>query len=323
MLSVFLALACSIAVPPDEKTPKVVVVPFGEDVASHALSEAAENALPVAARERGLSSTRAELVKPVVEAMRGCREDGCRIAAARRLGARYAVLGAVDGGALLLRIIDVDVGDAAGSARVDGDPPAVLAGVPGAVDSLVEQVAPRSTRLLARARHARDDGDLDAADRAYGDAIAAARDDAARVDLWLERCRLFDAADRAKESAIWDAFAAALGPGAPGFGTLDDVDRARVRDAVRANLLARADFEARMAEGDKAERLTAAARIHEKIAALFPEDAAAQTVVAASLLAQAGDTARAHTLLEKVAGDEHADADVRVRALARMHRIGR
>ncbi|HEY4220420.1 MAG TPA: hypothetical protein VGO62_03740 [Myxococcota bacterium] len=296
----------------------IVALPFSGpagtvDVAADALSSAVVNALPKATADRGLSSVRAESVQPVGEALRACRDDGCRNKNARRLGARWAIVGAVDHGALLLKLVDVEVGDVSASERVDGDPPAVLARVPAAVDHLVDAVAPLAQHALVsavkKAHRARAAGDLDGADTAFAEAIG---ENPANVDLWLERARLYDAADRKRETATWDAFARALGPGSPGFAALNDVDKARVRTALHEDLDARADYD------ERADHLDAAARVRLRIAALFPGEASDQSLRAAELLARAGsDDAR--PILERLAKDDSVDDDVRLRALSALH----
>src|SRR5205823_6409824 len=121
----------------------------------------------------------------------------------------------------------------------------LLAAVPQAVDALVDQVAPKATHAkvaaLNAARHARARGDLDDADANFAAALGnASQQDV--VGLWLERCRLYDAADRTKEQQSWDAMAASIGPGSAGYANLDDGDRQRVASAIHDALAARADY---------------------------------------------------------------------------------
>src|SRR5688500_4574375 len=108
------ALFALTAVPFELAAPPTVVVavPFrhrpGTDGAARARSDAVEGALPGAARARGLASKRTASVKPIDEAARACADDPCRIAAVRRLGTRWVVLGHVEDAALVLVLHDVD-----------------------------------------------------------------------------------------------------------------------------------------------------------------------------------------------------------------------
>jgi hypothetical protein len=314
-----LTVAASIAVPDPNRPPAVVAIPFGDDVASEALSRAVEDAVPEAVRARGLSTVRADAVKPVLEALRRCRDDGCRARNTRRLGARYAVVATVDGNALALRLLDADVGDTVAATRIDGDPPAVLAQTTHAVDTLVDHVAPKAAHeknnALNAARKARAAGDLDDADASFAQAIAASTsaDDGETVSLWLERVRLYDAADRAREAATWDAFAAAMGPGTTAYAALKDVDRARVRTALHVALESRAAY-----DESEGRDYAAAAKLHQRIAALFPDEAGAQTLAAGKLLVNAGDP-EGREVLQRLSRDESVDADARLQAIALLH----
>src|SRR5690349_12511371 len=101
MLAIALALAMN-------ASPVVVAVPFGVDVPSHALADALLGAVPRAASERGLGSTRTDRVRPVDEAIRRCRDDACTLAEARRLGASLVIVTTVGTDELTLRLLDAD-----------------------------------------------------------------------------------------------------------------------------------------------------------------------------------------------------------------------
>jgi tetratricopeptide (TPR) repeat protein len=303
----------------------VVAVPFGDarDVAGRAMSDAVEGALPVACQARGLVAVRADKVKPVLEALRACADDACKLSQVKRLGARFALLGRATGGGLALRLVDVEGGEH-GSALVDGLPPAALGRIPMVVDGLLEQVAPEAAhrRSLAfdRARAARAQGDVDAADAAYAEAIGAGAFDEEAAELWLARVRMWDqSGDRARAWSTWDAFATAFA--ARSAGSLDDDTAARMSDALKTHLLARATTEVDIADADHGADHDAlveqAVRTYLLVASLFEDERGRAFFSAAELLREAGRKEEAAHLYEEVANDARAVDELRVRALAR------
>lgn len=343
---VLLVAAASIAAP---GAPSVTVLPFGKDVPARALFDAVEGALPTACRARGLSAVRVDKVKPVKEAIARCPDDACRVAQAKRLGARWVLLGKTTPEGLWLRIVEVEGGLERGARTSTGTPPQVLAAAGALAEELVEVVSPRAAheRALAieRARKARATGDREGADAAYAAALGADVLDENAADLWLARARMWDeSGDRERSFKTWDALAAALGPApakgsgveqgvdagtvapAAGIGTdpagpLDAATRQRVADALLDHLRARATFQLDVADEDqgpdKPALLEVAAGTHLTIARLFPAVRGEALFSAAEILRDAGKKVEAGKLYDEVLAEPTASDEIKVRAAAR------
>lgn len=312
--------------PAKSSTSSVTAIPFGDDVPGRALFAAVEGALPSACRERGISAVRADKVKPVREALARCTDDACRLNQARRLGARWALLGRLTDAGLSLRIVGVETAQERAARTAGGTPPQVLAAADRLVEELVEAVAPRATHRRAvaveKAHKARKAGDREAADAAYAEALAVGLVDEETADVWIARARLWDeSGDRARAFAAWDALAAAVGPAAPPELPLDEEARKRVAAALLDHLKARATFQLDVADADagpdKPALLEVAARTHLTIAQLFPQERGEALFSAAEIFRDAGNKDEALKLYDQVLAEPTASDELKVRATAR------
>jgi hypothetical protein len=172
-----LAITLALATPSPETSHGVAVFPLDDksarDVAHRALFAAIEGALPAHAAERGLTSKRFALVKPIDESARACGRDlanardvACVRAQTKRLGAHFALVTALRDGALTLALVTPTAME---EARTSGIPAHVLAHAPRLASELLERVAPRidhrRAQALARLVKARKSDDHEAAAR--------------------------------------------------------------------------------------------------------------------------------------------------------------